>query len=94
MNSKFTCGADFARDSKGEYYVCDVMGIFDTIDAAVICNSKLHASFGYAIYEISAREYHGLRRVHGIRSGSPCSGFKIIRKVCLAFNHSAWPKKP
>lgn len=94
MNSKFTCGADLACDSRGEYYVCDGMGIFDTIDAAVIRNSELHASFGYAIYEISSREYRGLHRVNGIRSGSKCSGFKVIRNVCLAFEHSAWPKKP
>ena len=89
---KFTCGADVSF--KGDHsYVVDCMGLFDTVEEAVKQNQTLHSSFGYMIYEIEPRVVSGLKRQYGMRSGSDCSGYPVIRQVGHAFNLPGWQEQ-
>lgn len=87
--SLFVCGADvtFKNESK---FAIDPMGVFDSVDEAVARNSELHNSFGYAIYEVDSTIVSNLTRVYGMRQGSKTAGYKILSKVCHAFDHPAW----
>lgn len=85
----FVCGADIAL--KGDkVFATDFFGPFGTVHEAVVENKRLHSSFGYAIYEISPVITKRLVRAYGIRSGTPCSGHRIVRKALQAFDHPAW----
>lgn len=90
MNTKFTCGADVTHDGKGKAYVTDCMGLFETVEQAVAQRKALHQSFPYLIIEVEDRVVRGLKRSSGLRNGSPCSGYPIVRSVCHAFNHPTW----
>lgn len=87
MSTKFTCGADITHDGKGKPYVTDCMGLYDTVDQAVEVRKGLHKSFSYLIVEVEDRVVRGLKRSMGMRNGSPCSGYPVVRTVCYAFDH-------
>lgn len=89
MKTRFVCGVEitFKGDVK---FAIDPMGIFDTVDDAVKANKRLHSSFGYAIYEVLPEPIVGLKRIFGIGMGSKCSGYRIVKKVCNAYDHHAW----
>lgn len=87
---RFVCGSDITFGQTGEKFAVDPMGMFDTVEAAVAQNAKLHSSFGYDIYEVDATATPNLVRSFGFRQGTMCSGFKVRRLVCYAFDHPAW----
>ena len=89
QTTMFVCGADvtFRGDHQFATYF---FGPFATVHEAVIENKRLHPSFGYVIYEISPVITKKLVRAYGMRSGTPCSGHRIIRKALHAFEHPAW----
>jgi hypothetical protein len=91
MATKFVCGADitFKGDAK---FAVDPMGVFGTIEEAVVGNAELHPSFGYNIYEVDAAATPNLIRSFGFRSGSRCSGLRVQKLACVAYNHPAWPQ--
>jgi len=91
-NVKYACGADitFKGDVK---YAASPMGIFDTVEEAVIRNGELHSSWGYAIYAVEPTEVHGLTYPYGILAGKSCTGYKVIRKECNAYDHRAWLRR-
>lgn len=88
---KFVCGADVTFKG-GSKFAIDPMGCFDKLEDAVRCNSELHTSFGFNIYEVEPVVTEGLRRSFGIRQGSACTGYKIVDKACVAYEHPAWPR--
>lgn len=90
-NTKFVCGADvtFKGDVK---YAMDPMGMFDSVEEAVICNHGLHRSFGCDIYEVDSKSTPNLVRFFGFRQGTKGAGYRIIAKACAAYNHPTWSK--
>ena len=86
----YVCGVDMAF--RGEHrYAMDPMGLYETVEDAVLRCSQIHRSFGYEIYEVESGVTSGLTRVFGIRAGTKGPGYRVIRRVCLAFEHAAWP---
>jgi hypothetical protein len=81
---RFVCGSDITFGKNGEKFAVDPMG-FDTVEAAIAENAKLHSSFGYNIYEVDATATL-LVRSFGFRQGTQCSGFKVRRFVCSAYD--------
>jgi hypothetical protein len=89
---KYVCGADITFKNNVRY-AASPMGVFDTVEEAVICNSELHYSWGYAIYAVEPEVVHGLTFMDGILSGKKTSGYKVISKECEAYDHSAWKRR-
>lgn len=89
MKIKYTCGADvtFKGDDK---YAVDSMGLFDTVEEAVIARKKLHPAFPQVIYAVESKVVKGLERGFGILQGNECAGFKVLHKECDAYEHPAW----
>lgn len=88
--SQYVCGADIAFDKHHQKFAIDTMGRFDTVEDAVNARKELHPSFSYEIYETERTVTRGLRRSFGFRQESPCSGYKILKTVCIAYEHPAW----
>lgn len=88
--SQYVCGADIAFDNHHQKFAIDTMGCFDTVEDAVIARKELHPAFSYEIYETERTVTRGLRRSFGFRQESPCSGYKILKTVCIAYEHPAW----
>lgn len=88
----YVFGADITFKGDGKYAV-DPMGLCDTVEEAVLGNHGLHSSFGYCIYEVEPAITHGLTRCFGFRSGTSCSGYKIVELTCHAFDHKAWESR-
>lgn len=88
----YVFGADVAFKGN-EKYAIDAMGVCNTIEDAVLGNHELHSSFGYCIYEVEAKITKCLTRCFGPRQGTGAIGSKIIRLVCHAFEHEAWPER-
>ena len=91
VGTTYVCGAVIEFDSKGQKFAMDVMGQFSTVDEAVVANSKLHSAFGHDIYEVDDQVTKTLVRTCGLRQGSKGAGIKVIKFVCKAYNHPAWP---
>jgi hypothetical protein len=92
MSVKYVCGADitFKRNVR---YAVDCMGVYDTVEEAVVRNAELHPAFGYAIYSVDPKVVSGLRFSYGIRTGKQCAGYRVIAKECEAYEHSAWKRR-
>lgn len=89
MATKFVCGADITFKD-GKKFAVDPMGVFDTVEAAVEENAKLHPSFGYNVYEVEETLTSNLMRSFGFRQGTKCSGRRVLSLACEAYNHPAW----
>lgn len=87
--SKFVAGADICFKN-GEKFATDHFGLFEDIDSAVRAQKKLHPSFGYSIYVVDDSITKNLKRSFGLRSGTPCSGYKVLSGPIFAFDHPAW----
>lgn len=89
MKIKYTCGADVTFKGENKYAV-DSMGLFDTVEEAVIARKKLHPAFPQVIYAVESKVVKGLERGFGILQGNECAGFKVLHKECDAYEHPAW----
>ena len=89
MKIKYTCGADVTFKGDANYAV-DSMGLFDTVEEAVIARKKLHPAFPQVIYAVESKAVKGLKRAFGFGMGKECEGHKILRKECNAYEHPAW----
>lgn len=89
MKTKFVCGAQIERKGGTRYAIFPMCQV-DTVEEAVIKNAALHLSFGYAIYEVEDREVPGILSTQGVSRGKHW-GLPVIRKVCQAYDHPAWP---
>lgn len=88
MKIKYTCGAEVAFKGDNQYAV-DSMGLFDTVEDAVLARKKLHPAFPQDIYAVESKAVN-VKRTFGPGMGRECAGHKILRKVCNAYEHSAW----
>jgi len=93
MTNKFVCGADITFLGHKKFAI-DYMGMFDTVEEAVLENREIHPAFGYNIYEVKPNLTDGLTRSFGIRQGTGCSGYEVVRLVCQAYEHPAWVVRP
>ena len=95
VGTTYVCGAQI--EYKGDIGVPQVafalspMGQFGTVEEAVIANAGLHWSFGFDIYEVEDKVIWNIVRSTGFAMGRKACGFKVIRLVCRAYDHPAWP---
>ena len=87
MNKEFfyTCGADVTFDSGGDDYVCSHMGYFDTFEDAFEKMQEINKSFGSSVYYCEFKIKHGLKISYGIRTGSPTSGHRLIKRITYPY---------
>jgi hypothetical protein len=85
MKTKYVCGAEivFAGGKKVATYP---MSICDTKEEAARENKKLHASFGYFIYEIDASKLIPVMSHAGMAASRPTKGFLVTADCGYSFD--------
>lgn len=92
MDHQFAAGCDVGYLGDKRYAITP-MGLFDDLEAAVLCTAELHSSFGYVIYKVSKTVTKNVPRAYGISQGGKHDAHLILDTACYAFDHPAWPKK-